>query len=548
MKLNWSRRELEAFGEPLGDSVTQRKLGGGYICGGGGGKGGGGGGAPAPAPTQTTAYNTNIPEYARPYVQSMLGATQKQLFETSDGQITGFKPYTPYSTDPTAYVAPFSPQQEQAFKGVANLQQPGQFAPATGLAAASGLGSLGIAGQAAGTGADYYSLATSPEAMGAFMSPYMQNAVDRQKFEATRDYAKQLQAQKAQAVGAGAFGGSRQAIVESEAQRNLNQQLQNIQAAGTQQAFQQAQQAQQFGAGLGLQGLQASLQGLGQAGQAAGTLGQLGTAQQATDLDRLRSQQQMGALQQQRQQDIINQAVQNYAIQQQYPLMQLGFMSNMLRGLPLQSQTTQLYQAQPTTTQQAIGLLGAGASLFGKAGGGAIKEYREGGIASAAPGYKYGTLISEPKLEAMADDLTVEQLQARLRDPALTPGERQIFQEALAEKMQQEKARVSGIAMAGGPAFESQGMAGGGIVAFSDGGLGMINPEFGGGDQTMDRLRIEQLQLQKDIDQYNFLKDASPVAAERMLASNPMLRDKVSPAPAPAPVAAAKPPAPKEEI
>ena len=42
MKQNWSRRELEAFGEPLGDSVTQRKLGGGYICG-GGGKGGGGG-------------------------------------------------------------------------------------------------------------------------------------------------------------------------------------------------------------------------------------------------------------------------------------------------------------------------------------------------------------------------------------------------------------------------------------------------------------------------------------------------------------------------
>ena len=43
MKQNWSRRELEAFGEPLGDSVTQRKLGGGYICG-GGGKGGGKGG------------------------------------------------------------------------------------------------------------------------------------------------------------------------------------------------------------------------------------------------------------------------------------------------------------------------------------------------------------------------------------------------------------------------------------------------------------------------------------------------------------------------
>jgi len=57
MKQNWSRRELEAFGEPLGDSVTQRKLGGGYICG-GGGKGGGGGGSPPPA--QQTVTQTSI--------------------------------------------------------------------------------------------------------------------------------------------------------------------------------------------------------------------------------------------------------------------------------------------------------------------------------------------------------------------------------------------------------------------------------------------------------------------------------------------------------
>ena len=42
----------------------------------GGGSGGGGG------PTQTTVQNTNIPEYARPYVETMLGATQQQLFNT----------------------------------------------------------------------------------------------------------------------------------------------------------------------------------------------------------------------------------------------------------------------------------------------------------------------------------------------------------------------------------------------------------------------------------------------------------------------------------
>lgn len=45
----YSRRELYAMGEPLGDCVTERKVGGGYVCG-GGGKGGGGGSAPAPDP------------------------------------------------------------------------------------------------------------------------------------------------------------------------------------------------------------------------------------------------------------------------------------------------------------------------------------------------------------------------------------------------------------------------------------------------------------------------------------------------------------------
>jgi hypothetical protein len=54
--------------------------------------GGGGGGT-----TQSTGttYQTNIPEYAEPYVNTMLSATQKQLFDMSGNEITGFKPYKP---------------------------------------------------------------------------------------------------------------------------------------------------------------------------------------------------------------------------------------------------------------------------------------------------------------------------------------------------------------------------------------------------------------------------------------------------------------------
>lgn len=76
---------------------------------------GGGGGSPAPSATQSTVTNTNIPEYAQPYVETMLGATQQQLFNTSknaDGttQVTGIKPYTPYGLNQATGQA-YSPQE-----------------------------------------------------------------------------------------------------------------------------------------------------------------------------------------------------------------------------------------------------------------------------------------------------------------------------------------------------------------------------------------------------------------------------------------------------
>ena len=128
MKQNWSRRELEAFGEPLGDSVTQRKLGGGYICGGGGKGGGGGGGSPPPA--SQTVTQTAIPEYARPYVETMLGKSEA-LTDINQN------PYQPYGGQ---RIAGFAPLQQQAFANVASQTTAGQLAPATELAGAAGLG------------------------------------------------------------------------------------------------------------------------------------------------------------------------------------------------------------------------------------------------------------------------------------------------------------------------------------------------------------------------------------------------------------------------
>jgi hypothetical protein len=240
--------------------------------------GGGGGGSPSTQSTGTT-YNTNIPEYAQPYVETMLGATQKQLFDMNGNEITGFKPYQAYSKDPNDYVAGFSPLQQQAQQATGQLGIPSQYGQATQMTGMAGLGSLGLAGQMAGAGQNFAQQAQDPRAMQGYMSPYMQNVVDYQKSQALRDYNLGTGVRKAQATGAGAFGGNRQALMEAEAQRSLGNQLQGITAQGSQQAFQDAQRQQQFGAQLGLQGQQGAMQGLGQYGQMAGQLGQLGGQQ-----------------------------------------------------------------------------------------------------------------------------------------------------------------------------------------------------------------------------------------------------------------------------
>lgn len=353
----------------------------------GGGSGGGGGG-----PTQSTSYQTNLPEYAKPYVETMLGAAQKQAYKYDDaGNIVGFQPYIPYGAtvgpggeitntaqeQAQAAVAGFAPMQEQAFRQTAGLRVPAGYGIGSQFAGAGGMGAANLAQQAAGAGQQYYGLATDPFAQQAFMSPYMQNAVNRQKFEAMRDYDIGLAKQRQQAVGAGAFGGSRMAIAEAEANRNLQQQLQNIQAAGTQRAFEQGQQAQQFGANLGLQGFGTALQGTGQLTAAGRTLADIGGAQLQAQQGIIGLQSQAGAQQQQLEQQRINQAIQNYALQQQYPQLQLSTMSSLLRGLPLQQATTQQYQAPPSAISQFAGLGTAGIGAYGL--GRAAGVFKKGG-------------------------------------------------------------------------------------------------------------------------------------------------------------------------
>jgi hypothetical protein len=221
-------------------------------------------------------------------------------------------------------------------------------------------------------------------------------------------------------------------LAQGQREAALEKQLGDIQASGLQSAFDQAQRAQQFGVTTGLQGLQgaqsglgtalqggqlglsgigqamagqqAGLAGLGQAGQlygqgmqgaqaglagvsgaqaGYGLTGQMGRSladvsaqQQQADLSRLGFQGQMGDIQQKREQDIINQAVQNFALAQESPFQRLSQYSGLLRGYATPTMTADSYRSGPNPAQTLAGLGTTlyGASMPGKKKGGVIAE------------------------------------------------------------------------------------------------------------------------------------------------------------------------------
>jgi len=297
-------------------------------------------------PTNQTVTNTSIPEYARPYVERMLGKAEALS-------------NTPYQSYGGERIAGFNDLQKQAFGEAQNLGPAQQIGYGTQLAGAAGLGSL-QAGQ------NYQNMATDPNATKAYMSPYIQNALNPAMNEARRQSDITANRNAGQAVGAGAFGGSRFGLQQAENDRNLGQLQNNIYSTGMQNAFQNAQQAQQFGATLGLQGY-------GQGLQAANTMGQLGQTQFGQQQAAMQARGQAGAQQQGLEQQRLQQQYQDFLTQRGYPQQQLSYMSDMLRGLPLSQSTQQQYLAPPSLTSQlaGLGLAGYGAyKTFGAKNGG----------------------------------------------------------------------------------------------------------------------------------------------------------------------------------
>ena len=330
-------------------------------------------------PTEQTQITSTIPKYAEPYAQQLLGSVFGGVDPTSGQFIPGLigQGYEPYKGQT---VAGFNPLQQQAIESTAGMRAAPQLSEATGLAMLAGrrAGELGAyAPMRAGRG--YQSPFEQADGLGRYMSPYIQSVIEAQKQGAARDYMRQLPGMGAAAARAGARGGTREALMQSEARRSLSERLGDIEATGLQQAYQQAtqqamqdaatraqyglagrqlaEQSRQFGAGLGLQGLQTAL-------SAAQGLGQLGQQQYQQNMGINALQNQYGLQQQAQMQKDLDTKYQDYLNYQNYPYKQLGFMSDLLRGSANLAGTggKTVYEAQPSQLSQMVGpgLLGLG--------------------------------------------------------------------------------------------------------------------------------------------------------------------------------------------
>jgi len=341
---------------------------------------------------QSVNYNTiTIPCYAAPCVQNMLGKANR---------LTCFSA-NPYMQYQGCTVAQFSPLQNQAFKNAAMMRSAPQLQCASALAGQAGLGAINTgytynpyqAQQGLATNA-----ATGKSNIGSYMNPYLNCALAPQLKLMQQQQGQQQAQNQAQAVGYGAFGGARCAVLTG-AQNQANQLAQqNLVGNAYNQAYKCAQgaftaqqgacqaaanlnaQQGQFGANLGLQGLNT-------ANTAANTLGTLGNAQYNQNLGITGLQATMGGTQQQQTQNVLNQQYQCFLNYQNYPYQQLSFESNLLRGLPMTNTTSQTYTAPPSMLSQVagLGLTAAGLGAFkSNAKGGAIKEKKSNGIVCIA--------------------------------------------------------------------------------------------------------------------------------------------------------------------
>ena len=330
-----------------------------------GGKGGGGG-RPQVAGTQVVEQRSEFPDEIKPFITDILEKAQARFNQQTDAGL----PVFPGGIE--GRLAPMSAEQTEALEG---YRQAGRSGIAgTGMSSARPYYEAGLSALGSSMGA------FGPQQAQQYMNPYQQAVVDVAKREAIRSAQPTFRNIGDRAESVGAFGGSRQAIAEAEANRNLQQQLGDIQTRGMQQAFEQGraafeQQKAREAAGAGrmfAQAPQAFRQGLAEMAALEG----VGKTTRAED---------------QRKKNLLYEQFQE---EQMYPTKSLAEYQSIVRGFPYQPsmyRTEQNLAPSPGLGQQLLGAGLGAASIYGGMGG-----FSKGGFGSfgRASGGQVGGLAS----------------------------------------------------------------------------------------------------------------------------------------------------------
>ena len=279
-------------------------------------------------PTQIVPASISEPKIAEeiaPYLKDILGKGQALYKQRMD---EGFVPYEGKT------LAAISDDQTAAQAGLRDLV--GQSKPiydeATGL----------IRGQTE---------QATAENLQPFMNPYQQAVTDIAKRQATEQFQQQtLPGLRKAAVDAGSFGGSRAAMLESQAQDNQARLLSDLQAKGDLASFQNAQQ--QFEA----QKLRER--------QTASGLSSLVPQQFTSQARELGALEAMGREQQQREQTLLDESYKRFLTEREYPEQQLGKFQALVAGTPINQGQVQYTQQQYRPSPLATAL-GTGATALG---------------------------------------------------------------------------------------------------------------------------------------------------------------------------------------
>ena len=270
------------------------------------------------AVTSATTTTKGLPDYSADYITQLMKNVSDLTTspaQTYGGQLT----------------AGYNPMLNQGLGGLWNMTPSGYNAQAAGLAG------MGATNQF--TGAN----------VGQYMSPYMNNVIAQQQAGAVRDYARQLPGMSAAASQVGGLGGTRQALVQAEGQRNLQNTLAGIQATGLQNAFQNAQN--QFN-----QQQQNLFTG-------AGLLGNMGAQDYSQRAGIANAQINAGNVMRGIDQSALDAQYQKWLNEQNLPFNRLAFASNIYNQYNQPTQTSLTYGQAPNPLSLATSTIG-GMNLF----------------------------------------------------------------------------------------------------------------------------------------------------------------------------------------